>query len=212
MMLYAIWCYVRPSYNGTHLGWGLLKLCSLISLLGLFLNSKTCLLYPVNHIHIWQVSPQLSCGSTCQTWMWFQIGNQCFRVIEKLINYWKGENWFSNPHPCTWDSSRSVWSYTCSNKSLHHKRPFCDISACHRYHHSLGLSSKGNHTSQNTISIWHQAHGCGVERLCMGVMTSLKLGTNTYHSKKMCLEWTKESMGCWPPVKHGLLTEYETIH
>ena len=25
--------------------------------------------YPV---HIWQVSPQLSCGGTCQIWMWLK--------------------------------------------------------------------------------------------------------------------------------------------
>ena len=44
------------------------------------------------HIHIWQVSPQLSCGDTCQIWMWF---NRCYynrkykseiSLMEKLIN------------------------------------------------------------------------------------------------------------------------------
>ena len=29
------------------------------------------LLYLWNHIPIWQVSPQLSCGDTCQIWMWY---------------------------------------------------------------------------------------------------------------------------------------------
>ena len=24
------------------------------------------------HVHIWQVSPQLGCGDTCQIWMWFE--------------------------------------------------------------------------------------------------------------------------------------------
>ena len=23
------------------------------------------------HVYIWQVSPQLSCGDTCQIWKWF---------------------------------------------------------------------------------------------------------------------------------------------
>ena len=27
------------------------------------------LLDKLNHIHIWQVSPQLSCGDTCQIWI-----------------------------------------------------------------------------------------------------------------------------------------------
>ena len=29
---------------------------------------------PLNHIHIWQVSPQHSCGDTCQIWMWYSTG------------------------------------------------------------------------------------------------------------------------------------------
>ena len=28
------------------------------------------------HIHIWQVPPQLSCGKTCQIWMWFSKSNR----------------------------------------------------------------------------------------------------------------------------------------
>ena len=28
------------------------------------------------HVHIWQVSPQLSCGDTCLTWMWFKISKR----------------------------------------------------------------------------------------------------------------------------------------
>ena len=42
----------------------------------------------LNHIHIWQVLPQLSCRNTCQVWMWDSIGNQCFdnsNKIEKMI-------------------------------------------------------------------------------------------------------------------------------
>ena len=28
--------------------------------------------YEVNHIHIWQVSPLLSCADTCQIWLYIQ--------------------------------------------------------------------------------------------------------------------------------------------
>ena len=47
-------------------GWGLLKLCSLISPQAKFSILQKYLLDSLNHIHIWQVSPQLSCGDTYQ--------------------------------------------------------------------------------------------------------------------------------------------------
>ena len=28
------------------------------------------------HVYVWQVSPQLSCGDTCQIWMWFKVSNR----------------------------------------------------------------------------------------------------------------------------------------
>ena len=52
-----------------------------------------------NQIHICQVLAQLSCGDTCQIWMWFSESNSYFSKIE---NYTYGEinEWsFSNPHP-----------------------------------------------------------------------------------------------------------------
>ena len=36
-----------------------------------------------NRIHIWQVSPQLSCGDTCQIWLSYAIPNMCFENGEK---------------------------------------------------------------------------------------------------------------------------------
>ena len=47
-------------------GWGLLKLRSLISPQAKFSILQKYLLDSLNHIHIWQVSPQLSCGDTYQ--------------------------------------------------------------------------------------------------------------------------------------------------
>ena len=47
-------------------GWGVLKLCSLISPQAKFSILQKYLLDSLNHIHIWQVSPQLSCGDTYQ--------------------------------------------------------------------------------------------------------------------------------------------------
>ena len=37
------------------------------------------------HVCIWQVSSQLSCGDSCQTWMWFNESNKHFCEIENLI-------------------------------------------------------------------------------------------------------------------------------
>ena len=46
------------------------------------------LLGSLNHIHIWQVSQQLSCCDTCQIWMWYLTAKQ-------------SSNWLSAPHPET---------------------------------------------------------------------------------------------------------------
>ena len=80
-------------------GWGLL---SQIPPFRYFLNfvalSKHTLAI-VYYIYIGQVSPQLSCGDTCQIWMWFEEFNMYFCHIENFaygeINEWS----FSNPHP-----------------------------------------------------------------------------------------------------------------
>ena len=42
------------------------------------------LLCSLNHFHIWQVSPQLGCGDTCQIWTWYSISNPCFDNREKI--------------------------------------------------------------------------------------------------------------------------------
>ena len=51
------------------------------------------------HGHIWQVSPQLSCGDICQIWMWYKEYNRYFGRIENLAYGEINERSFSNPHP-----------------------------------------------------------------------------------------------------------------
>ena len=58
------------------LGSGSLKPC------GWILNFVKYLLHPLNHIHIWQVSLQLSCSDTCQIWMWYWIGKQYLIILK----------------------------------------------------------------------------------------------------------------------------------
>ena len=51
------------------------------------------------HVDIWQVSPQLSCGGTCQIYTWFKESKRYFCQIENFacgeINEWS----FSNTPP-----------------------------------------------------------------------------------------------------------------
>ena len=67
-------------------GWGLLKLRSLISPLREILIKQKYKSDNFNHVHICQVSPQLSWGDTCQIWTWYHTGNHCFDHSEKWEN------------------------------------------------------------------------------------------------------------------------------
>ena len=71
-------------FNSSVLGWGLLKLCSSISPSAKVSIWQKYLLHSLNLIHVWQVSLQLSCGDTCQIWMWYSIANMYFCDVEKL--------------------------------------------------------------------------------------------------------------------------------
>ena len=51
------------------------------------------------HVYIWQVLPQLSCGDTCQIWMWFRESNRYFCKIENFAYGEISERSLSNPHP-----------------------------------------------------------------------------------------------------------------
>ena len=51
------------------------------------------------HVYIWQVSPQLSCGDSCQIWMWLKESNSYFCKIENFAYGEINERSFSNPHP-----------------------------------------------------------------------------------------------------------------
>ena len=64
-------------------GWGVLKVRSLISPLREILILQKYKLDTFNHVHICQVSPQLSCADTCQIWTGYHSGNHCFHHSEK---------------------------------------------------------------------------------------------------------------------------------
>ena len=50
-------------------------------------------------VYIWRVLPQLSCGDTCQIWMWCEHDNMCFCKIKNFAYGKINERSFSNPHP-----------------------------------------------------------------------------------------------------------------
>ena len=54
------------------LGWGLLNTYPLFRYFLNFSPSSKCWLPVEYHVHIWQVSPQLSCSDTHQIWKWFK--------------------------------------------------------------------------------------------------------------------------------------------
>ena len=51
------------------------------------------------HVHIWQMSPRLSCGGIWQIWMWFEESYMCFCKIEIFANGEINDLSFSNAHP-----------------------------------------------------------------------------------------------------------------
>ena len=60
------------------------------------------LLDSMNHIHIWQVSPQLSYGDTCQIYKRdIQQLTFVLTITENVENNGT-ENWLSNPNPSSW--------------------------------------------------------------------------------------------------------------
>ena len=82
-----------------HLGWGTL---SQFHLFLLFFWFEKYWLTTKCHVHIWQMSLQLSCGDICQIWKWFENSNMCFCKMEWFPNREINEWSFSNSHPvCT---------------------------------------------------------------------------------------------------------------
>ena len=127
----SIFCNV--SWRGSHLltkyllsppspnhlavqGWGLLSQFSPFRYFPHFLLLSKQTLAIEYHVYIWQVLPQLSCGNTCQIWMWFRESNRYFCKIENFAYGEISERSFSNPHPCT--VSMGLWDI-CHSATLH---------------------------------------------------------------------------------------------
>ena len=107
-----------------HLGWGLLNQFPPLRYFPNFSSLSKHTLTVKYRIYIWQVSPQLSCGDTCQIWMWFDESNMYFCVTENFAYGKINERSFSNPHP----SNASLWGFCWCQpvKKLLNKKSSCD--------------------------------------------------------------------------------------
>ena len=81
------------------MGWGLLNDFLSVPLSFLFFIIVQNQLPIEYHVHIWQLSPQLSCGDTWQIWMCFQRYKPYFCVNTLFHNGKFSERSFCNPAP-----------------------------------------------------------------------------------------------------------------
>ena len=99
------------------LGRGLLSQFSPFCYFPNFSASPKYMLAIVYRVPIWQVLPQLSCGDTCQIWMWCKWSNRYFDRIENFAYGEINERSFSNPHP--WDAvlyaltNQTIFKWKC---------------------------------------------------------------------------------------------------
>ena len=100
-------------------GWGLLSQFSPFHYFPLLSKQTLAIQY---HVYIWQVLPQLSCGDTCQIWMWFRESNRYFCNIENFAYGEISERSFSNPHP--WHGSYRNLHMKFNDFSMTFKDPF----------------------------------------------------------------------------------------
>ena len=76
--------------------WGLLSQFSSFPYFPSFFQHCQTTLTIEYHVYIWRVSPQLSCGDTCQIWMWFKESNRYFCKIDNIVHRETHERNLSN--------------------------------------------------------------------------------------------------------------------
>ena len=97
---------VGGEYTGVQ-GWGSLNQFSPFHYFSIFSTLIKQMLGIEHHVYIWQVSPQLSCGDTCQIWMWFKEYMRYFCKIKKILFMEKLTNGASvTPTPATHKADR----------------------------------------------------------------------------------------------------------
>ena len=103
----SVWFPVFSGWS-LHQGWWLLSQFSPFRYFPNFSALLKHILPTWYHVYIWQVSPQLSCGDTCQIWMGFNKSNSNFCKIENFAYGGINERSFSNPIPSSASHSTTV--------------------------------------------------------------------------------------------------------
>ena len=104
--------------SNVYLGWGLLSQFPPFRYFPNFSKSPKHTLAIEYHVYIWQVSPQLSCGDTCQIWMWSKESNRYFCKIENFAYGEISERSFSNPTPGPLFMKKTLF---CGKRKHHYK-------------------------------------------------------------------------------------------
>ena len=112
-----------PSAGEVILGWGLLSQFPPFRYFPNFPSLSKQTLVIEYHVYIWEASPQLGCGDSCQIWMLFKESNRYFRMIENFAYGQINKRSFSNPHPWT----------ICAKLKLNHVKPQKHAHRLHVY-------------------------------------------------------------------------------
>ena len=142
------------------------------------------------HFHIWQVSPQLSCGGTSQIWRRFKECNRYFCEIKNFAYGEIEERSFSNPPPqrCWWGSTgvkQKIGALT---------------------HRGLNMKVNNLHTTFSKAFPWITFSEFWLE-------FNWKIFLRADDKSILCqvMAWCRQASShylqqCWPkPVAHGLL-------
>ena len=139
-------------------GWGLQSQFPPFRYFPNFSASPKYMLAIVYHVHIWQVLPQLSCGDTCQIWMWCKQSNRYFDRIKSFAYGEINERSFSNPHlrycwcgvpciQCLYLSSSLYTRHACNNIPLERSNISLKWERTYNKYQSLLLASLFNSQS-----------------------------------------------------------------
>ena len=143
--LHSRWRFKLLEFDGLEQGLRLLRRFPPFRYFPTFSTSPKYMLAIEYHFHIWQVSPQLRCGDTCQIWMWFEESNMYFCHVENFAYGEFNERSFSNPHPRTMMTAvHRQWSYQSCTKPLIWCLFYCScyLPACNVVGYELYISLK----------------------------------------------------------------------
>ena len=101
-------------------GWGLVSRFPPLHYFPNFSTSPKYMLAIKYHVHIWQVSPQLSCGDTYQIWMWSKNVTGTFARSKILLTEKLTKGALVTPTPGRMVGTMIVWNFVqCTGYTVH---------------------------------------------------------------------------------------------